>query len=237
MTEKPQSADLFPGPGFRIRTRIERPEPALIERLGAFGTPDVSDAMNRLYTLSRELRNVVGGGRLLGPACTVEVYPGDNLMVHKALDVAQPGDVIVVHAGNAPNGIIGDLIATKAMHRGVAGFVIDGLVRDVDGIRETGLPVFAHGVTPRGPLHRGPGEINFPIACGGTVVQPGDVILGDECGLVVARRESLGMLVERLEARARASADYEAAVRAGDFSNAWVDRLLEAQGCQREGDG
>ncbi len=229
--QKPRSAEIYPGPGFRIRRDITRPDPRSIQRLRAFGTPDVSDLMNRLYTMVPALHNQVNDRTIFGPACTVLVYPGDNLMIHKALDIARPGDVIVVNAGISQNGVLGDLVATKAAHRGIAGFVVDGLIRDIGGIREVGIPVFARGVTPFGPLHRGPGEINYPIACGGVVVNPGDVVLGDENGVVVVRQELLEEMLVRLERHAKTLEQYTQAVRRGEFSNDWVDRLLEAQGC------
>jgi len=160
---------MHPGAGFRVRSEVERPEPDAIAGFSAFETPAISDQMNRLYTMAPAIRNVAGEHmRLVGPACTVKVYPGDNLMVHKALDVAQPGDVIAIDtSASTMTAVLGDLVSTKARHRGVAGFVVDGLIRDLPGIRALGdFPVFARGVTPIGPLHRGPGEINYPVSVG-----------------------------------------------------------------------
>jgi regulator of RNase E activity RraA len=233
MVGKPKSAELHPGPGFRISLDAELPDPAIVTGFGAFETPAISDLMNRLYTMVPDIRPLTDPGlRILGPACTVRVYPGDNLMVHKSLDVARPGDVIVVAAGGSPmNAALGDLISTKARHRGVAGFVVDGFIRDLPAIRALGdFPVFARGVTPIGPLHRGPGEINFPIAAGGVVVNPGDIVVGDLNGVVVVPRDIADELLGRLIDQTAAEADYVAAVARGDFSNAWVDRLLEAGG-------
>jgi regulator of RNase E activity RraA len=230
---KPQSAELNPGPGFRVRYDIERPDPKVVEAFGHFETALVSDMMNRLYTMSAAIHSVTGTeSRLLGPACTVKVFPGDNLMVHKSLDVARPGDVIVVDASSSElNGVIGDLVSTKARHRGVAGFIIDGLVRDISGIASLGdFPVFARGVTPIGPLHRGPGEINFPVSVGGIVVKPGDIVYGAIDGVVVIPREEAEELLARVSSKAEAEAEYEAAVAQGKFSNAWVDHILEEGG-------
>lgn len=233
MVNKPQSAALHPGPGFRIETQVDRPSPETVAGLGEFETPAASDLMNRLYTMAPTIRNLTDDRlKVVGPACTVKVYPGDNLMVHKALDVAQPGDVIVVDtSGSTMTAVLGDLISTKARHRGVAGFVIDGLIRDLGGIRELGdFPVFARGVTPIGPLHRGPGEINCPISAGGVVVHPGDVVVGDLNGVVVVPQKIADDLLARLQAGARKESDYVAAVASGDFSNEWVDRLLLEHG-------
>jgi RraA family protein len=233
-TSKPQSSEIHPGPGFRVRRKITRPNPETLARLRHFPTPDISDLMNRLYTMDPGIKNIVNEERIFAPACTVKVFPGDNLMVHKALDIAQSGDVIVVDAGSSSlNGVLGDLISTKAKHRGVAAFVIDGLLRDIDGVKEVGLPVFARGVTPIGPLHRGPGEINFPVCCGGIVVRPGDVICGDANGVVVVPQEFLEELLTRLERNRQMMHDYEQNVKRGNFSNEWVDETLTKLDCFR----
>jgi regulator of RNase E activity RraA len=237
MVGKPKTAEMHPGPGFRIRDDVERPDSEVVAGFGAFETPAISDLMNRLYTMVPDIHPMTGPGlRILGPACTVRVYPGDNLMVHKSLDIAEPGDVIVVSAGGSPmNAVLGDLVSTKARHRGVAGFVVDGFIRDLPAIRDLGdFPVFARGVTPIGPLHRGPGEINFPIAAGGIVVHPGDIVVGDLNGVVIVPRMIAAELLERLIAQTASEADYVAAIARGDFSTEWVDRLLGESGVEIE---
>ena len=229
MVGKPKTAEMHPGAGFRVRRDITRVPPDTVRGLAAFDSPEISDQMNRLYTMVPSIKNVVDPGmRIVGPACTVKVYPGDNLMVHKALDIAQPGDVVVVDtAGSALTAVLGDLISTKARHRGIAGFVVDGLVRDLPAIQALGdFPVFARGVTPIGPMHRGPGEINFPVSAGGVVVHPGDVVVGDRNGVVVIPRDFADDLLERLRDRTAAEAEYTAAVARGDFNNDWVDAIL-----------
>jgi RraA family protein len=200
---------------------------------GSFETPDISDLLNRLYSVDSEITCLTGNHRrLCGPVCTVKVYPGDNLMVHKVLDVAKPGDIVVIDAnGSRQYAVLGDLISTKAKHRGIAGFVVDGLIRDLPGIQELDFPVFARGTTPIGPLHRGPGEINFPICCGGRVVNPGDVLVADGSGIVVVPRNILSELVDRLERNREANVAYLAAVQRGQFSNDWVDEVLEQHQC------
>ncbi len=198
MAKKPASSEMHPGPGFRIRKTIERPPRELIDQFRQFETPDISDLMNRLYSMSPEIRNLTNEQPIVGPACTVKVFPGDNLMVHKALDIAQPGDILVVDAcGSRTQAISGDLISSKAMHRGIAGFVTDGLVRDLPGIKSVGLPVYARGVTPFGPLHRGPGEINYAVSCGGLVVNPGDIVMADITGIIVIRKEFAREILDR----------------------------------------
>ena len=153
-------------------------------------------------------------------------------MVHKALDIAKPGDIVVVDAGGSrTNAVLGDLVCTKAKHRKLAGFIVDGLIRDLPGIVPLDLPVFARGTTPIGPLHRGPGEINYPISCGGIVVHPGDLIVADAAGIVVIPKDIAAELLERLKGYQESSAAYLAAVRRGEFSNKWVDTLLAEHGC------
>jgi regulator of RNase E activity RraA len=230
---KPKTADMHPGPGFRVRMEIERPSRDTVVGLERFETPAISDMLNRLHTMVPSIKNLTDENlTILGPACTVKSYPGDNLMVHKSLDVARPGDVIVVDASRSPlTAALGDLVSKKARHRGVAGFVVDGVIRDLPEIRGLGdFPVFARGVTPIGPMHRGPGEINYPIAAGGVVVNPGDIIVGDLNGVVVVPRQFADELLQRLVERAAAESAYNDAVASGDFSNAWVDALLEDSG-------
>ncbi len=233
----PASADIFPGVGFRIRRKITRPSCDASEMFKDFELADISDHLNRLYTIDPTIRCLAGNSkRLAGPACTVKVYPGDNLMVHKALDIAKPGDVVVVDArGAKANAVLGDTISMKARHRGIAGFIVDGYIRDVSGIQEMDYPVYARGATIVGPLHRAPGEINYPVCCGGVVVNPGDIIIADNSGVVVVPQSCAEQLrVELLRHNERAAA-YLENVRKGEFSNAWVDQLLASARCEIEG--
>ncbi len=229
---KPKSAEMIPGPGFRVKNEIERPSRALVDMYRNFETTDISDMLNRMYTMSSDIKNFVNDKPLIGPAVTVKLFPGDNMMVHKALDVAQPGDVIVVDtSGSDRNAVFGDLVANKARYRGIGGFVIDGLIRDLPGVRDAGLPVFARGVTPFGPLHRGPGELNYAVSAGGIVVNPGDLIVGDACGVVVVRREFAESTAARLQAHRARMEEYVSNVKRGIFSNDWVDAQLRADKC------
>jgi len=237
MTQKPRSAEMHPGPGFRVKVDFPRLPASFVQLFAQFATPDISDLLNRLYAVDSGIKGLTSGDhQLCGPALTVKVFPGDNLMVHKALDLAQPGDVVVVDArASTMNAVLGDLIATKAKHRGIAGFVIDGLVRDLPGIQELDFPVFARGTTSIGPLHRGPGEIGYPICCGGVVVHPGDIVVADAAGVVFAPQDIAQELIHRLNAYRAANATYLEEVKQGRFNNDWVDRLLDAGGCPIEG--
>jgi regulator of RNase E activity RraA len=162
----------------------------------------------------------------------VRVAAGDNLMVHKAIDIAQPGDVIVVDAAGAlEQAIIGDIMTSHAARRGVAGFVIDGAVRDADELKSRDYPVYARGVTHRGPYKNGPGEIGVPVCIGGMVVQPCDIIVGDGDGIVAVPVAD----AERVLAAAREQKKKEdatlAAIAAGPIDRSWVDKTLKERGC------
>ncbi len=233
-SSKPRSADLHPGPGFRVRVEYPRLDARSCERFLKFEVPDISDALNRLYALDSAIRcQNARPLSLCGSVCTVRVFPGDNLMVHKALEIAKPGDIIVVDAfgERSTNAVLGDLICAKAQHCGIAGFIVDGLVRDMPAIDALNFPVFARGRTAVGPLHRGPGEINYPVSCGGVVVNPGDVVVADEAGIVIVPLAHVEELLQRLEAHREQLASYLAAVMQGDFSNEWVSEMLLASKC------
>lgn len=233
MNKRLRSAALNPGPGFRVRTDFVRLESIVYRQLARFETPDISDMLNRLYAVDSEIRlRSNPEHRLCGPVCTVKVFPGDNLMVHKVLDIAKPGDIVAIDAGGSQmNAVLGDIICTKARHRGIQGFIVDGLIRDLPQIQELDFPVFARGETAIGPLHRGPGEINFPIALGGIVVNPGDVIVADAAGIVAAPQDIVAELIRRLKVHEAGSREYLEAVHRGEFSNAWVDEMLAEQNC------
>jgi RraA family protein len=233
----PKSARIHPGPGFRIRLDFPRPQKVFAELFAGLEVADISDHLNRLYAMNTSIRCLSGfGRRLIGPAFTVKVYPGDNLMVHKALDIARPGDVIVIDAGaSRMNAILGDMISTKAKHRGIAGFIADGYVRDIEAIQALDFPVYGLGTTPIGPLHRGPGEINFPISCGGIVVNPGDLVIADAGGCVVVPFAYIDEIHRRVMEYEANAEEYRQKVRSGQFSNAWVNDILEAAECAIEG--
>ncbi|MEV0612766.1 methyltransferase [Nonomuraea sp. NPDC050404] len=157
-----------------------------LSRLAALPTANIGDAMERLGVLDSRIRAVWPGARVAGRAFTVWTRSGDNALIHQALDTVGPGDVIVVNGGgDESRALIGELIGQRAKNKGVAGFVIDGAVRDAEGLGEMGLPVFARAVTPAGPYKNGPGHLGRTIAVGGVAVAPGDLILGDADGVVV----------------------------------------------------
>lgn len=185
------------------------------ERLSGLAASAVVDSMDRLGSPDAGISPAWAGARLAGPALTVLTAAGDNRIVHAALDVVQPGEVVVINGfGDTTRALIGDLIAERARSLGVAGFVIDGCVRDVDAIREIGLPVFARGVTPAGPYKNGPGVIGGPVAIGGVAVQTGDVVLADADGVVFIPRAQLETTTGLAEQKLAHEAAKRASIRA-----------------------
>ncbi len=176
-----------------VISEIERPDPEVVAGFARHDVAKIGDAMARQGLVDHRIKPVRAGMRVLGPAVTVLTRPGDALYVAHAADVAQPGDVIVIDAGGFDDlSVIGDRIAYYMMKiRSVAGIVVDGAVRDVAGIRELGLPTFCKGVTARLSGSQGPGAINVPIVCGGVVVNPGDLVVGDDDGVVIVPRDDV----------------------------------------------
>jgi RraA family protein len=220
--------------GFRILPMPARPSRELVAALAEMVTPHLSDNMSRLQGAAAAIRPMHGGSaKLAGPAFTVRVPAGDNLMVHKAIDSAAPGDVIVVDAaGVLEQAIIGDIMTSLAAKRGVAGFVIDGAIRDAAELAARPYPVYARGVTHRGPYKNGPGEINVPVSIGGMVVRPGDIIVGDGDGVVaVPQADAEGVLTAAREQKKKEEASL-AAIAAGTIDRKWVDASLREKGCK-----
>jgi regulator of RNase E activity RraA len=184
-----------------INERIERPSKDVVAAFAPHDTAKVGDAMGRYGVMDFEIKPIATGMRILGPAVTVLTRPGDALYVARAADIAQAGDVIVIDSGGYKDvSIIGERIAYYMQEkRGINGIVIDGAVRDVRGIRELGFPTFAKAITPRIFGSQGPGAINVPISCGGVPVNPGDLILGDDDGVVVVPRSDLERVLKLTE--------------------------------------
>jgi RraA family protein len=196
---------------------------------------NVSDCMSRLFGGGARLRPMHSGLPMSGPALTVRTRPGDNLMIHKALQMAAPGDIIVVDAGgDLSNAVIGDLMVGVAIQRGLGGFVINGAIRDARAVREGDLPIFAAGVTHRGSYKNGPGEINVPIAIDGMVIEPGDLIIGDDDGVLCVPFDHVQSVLDEARKKADAEAVKAKAIAAGQFDTAWIDATLNRLGCQIE---
>ena len=221
--------------GLRILQRRRAVDLDLARQFLDVPVANVSDCMSRMTAGGARLRPMHAGGRMAGPALTIKTRPGDNLMIHKALQLAKPGDVIVVDGGgDLTNALVGEIMVGDAAKQGLGGFVMNGAIRDAGALRAGSFPVFAAGVTHRGPYKDGPGEINVPIAIDGMVIEPGDLVIGDEDGLLCVPFDD----VERLLAAARQKQVVEdkmvADIQAGCFDRAWVDETLARLNCYVE---
>lgn len=200
-----------------VNEAIQRPDPALVERFRKHDTAKVGDAMAAQGIMQHEIKPLVAGWRVLGPAVTVLTRPGDALFIQKVADVAQPGDVIVVDAGGyLEAAVIGERIGYYMHSRGIRGIVVDGAVRDKAGLVEIGFPAFAKAVTPRIFGTQGPGAINVPIQCGGVPVSPGDLILGDDDGVVVVPRTDVARVADLADQHLAGELERLGRVQAGD---------------------
>lgn len=228
----PPATPLWPT-GYQMAPRVGTLPQSLVDAFRTVPAAHASDVMGR-HTGSVGLRAYHSDLTLsmCGRAITVRIRPGDNLMVHAAMLLAEPGDVIVIDGGgDIATAVIGGLMRTTAIARELGGFVIDGALRDVAEWAEGGLPVYARGHTHRGPSKDGPGEVNVPIACAGLSVQPGDLVLGDADGVVIIPTAE----AERILPLCHAHADKEAKIRAnnatGTLDHARFNELLHKKGC------
>jgi RraA family protein len=219
-------------PGHRDNPSAPSLPAEIVRQFGKVAVAVASDNLNRLHG-TRALRPYHPGRRLIGTAVTVKTRPGDNMTLHKAFARLRPGDVLVVDGGgDLQQGLVGEIMMSRAQAMGVAGFVIDGAIRDVGALEALDFPCFARGVTHRGPYKSGPGEINVPVAIDGMVVMPGDVVLGDEDGLLAFDRavaSELLALVRKQEAR---EADALKAIAEGRLENPYIGVPATAEGSQ-----
>jgi regulator of RNase E activity RraA len=220
--------------GFSIAPIGRRVSPDVVRKFKPLPVANISDCMSRLTAGGPRLRPYHAGGVLAGPAFTVKTRPGDNLMVHKALDIASPGDVVVVDAGgDLTNSIVGEIMISYAINRGIAGIVINGSIRDSDALRGLDFPVFAAGVTHRGPYKSGPGEIGRTIAIDGMVIEPGDLVIGDGDGLLCIAYDEVEEIYQAASAKKKAEDKILADLKAGgSMDRAWVDAALKQLGCK-----
>ncbi len=219
--------------GFKVSQRKRQVSADTVARFAKLPVANVSDSMSRLTAGGAGLRPMHGGGVLAGPALTVKAPPGDNLMLHKAIALAQPGDVIVMDAGgDLTNALMGEMMLMQATARGVAGVVINGAIRDAAYIRAQHVPVFAAGVTHRGPYKNGPGEINVPIAIGGMVIEPGDLVIGDDDGVLCVPFDQTEAVFKAATAKFDSEQRQIANIQAGTHDASWVDKQLRDLKCE-----
>lgn len=198
------------------KSDFERPPSNLIESFRALGTATLYEAMGQKGAMSFAIKPLYPGMRTCGPAFTVAGKAGDNLMLHYALSLIQAHDVMVVDGeGFTEVSLWGDIMTTAAQARGAVGLVVDGCVRDASTIQEMGFPVFARGTNMRGPGKRLGGAVSVPIICAGAAVRPGDIVVGDDDGVVVVPREDAARVLDNARARDAAEEEKRRQLRAG----------------------
>jgi len=182
---------------YEINKSYNRPNPELIQQLSKFSSPIIGDAMGRYGCMESYIKPLDDSMHIFGPAFTVQTYRADNLLCHLAIEMAEPGDVLVIDAcGFTETGLWGELMTIMAQKRGIAGIVINGAVRDKLAIIESGFPVFAKAISPMGGFKASPGSLNIPIACAGVKVLPGDIIIGDADGVAVVPNQKAYMVLQ-----------------------------------------
>ncbi|OZI34872.1 methyltransferase [Bordetella genomosp. 10] len=221
--------------GFQVLKRKRAVDAETTAKFAAVPVANISDSMHRIVAGGPRLRPLHKGGVLAGPALTVKVRPGDNLMVHMALNLGVEGDVIVVDAGgDLTNAIIGERMIAYCVAKKFAGIVINGAVRDLAWIREHDFPVYAAGITHRGPYKDGPGEINVPVAFDGLVIEPGDLVVGDDDGLLCIPYDATKDVLVKAQAKHKQESDTFADIGKGDNNRAYYEKQLRDKGCYFE---
>lgn len=219
--------------GMRIYTKITRPSPETIEMFRGLPVANIADCMGRISCIDQAIQplNYVP---LIGCAFTVKVPCGDNLLLHKAIEMAQAGDVIVVNGfGCMERSLCGGLMMETARQKGIRGFIIDGCVRDLDDIRNfDNFSCYARGLQPNGPFKNGPGEINVPIAVGSQVVMPGDIIVGDSDGVVVISPQDAVIIAEAAHKVFKAEEQKMLNYSHGKVNRDWLYSALENKNCE-----
>ncbi len=224
---------------------VERADPAVVDGLAPMGSATVHEAIGRRGFLGPDIRPIQAGTRIAGAAVTALCHPGDNLMIHAAMETCQPGDILVV-AVSAPSahGFFGDLLATSAQARGVRGLVVDAGVRDTAELRAMGFPAWSRHVSCQGTVKATPGSVNVPVVLGGQVVHPGDVVCADDDGVAVVARSEAGWALEMCRQRVAKEKEARARLAAGelgldmyglrrqlvDMGVDWVDTLDDPEG-------
>jgi regulator of RNase E activity RraA len=201
---------------FEMNANVERPPDDLVAEFIKLPTASLSDAMVNLHTMDSGIRMMVPGQRLCGTAVTVATRAGDFLAILKGLQLAQKGDVLIIdNQSHSDTACWGEIVSTEAQVKGVHGIVVDGLVRDIEGIRSLGFPVFARGTTPRVTGRDNLGEVNVVVQCGGVAVTPGDIVVGDEDGVVVVPARKAREVLHNARAILRFEVEFIRKIKAG----------------------
>lgn len=197
---------------------IERATPDVVAALGEAGVATVHEAADQTGLLGADLRPIQEGARVAGPAVTVSCAPGDNIMIHAAMEVIEDGDVLVV-ATTSPSthGMFGELLATSAMRRGCRGLIIDAGVRDVADLRRMGFPVWSRAINALGTTKAAPGSVNMPVVCAGGAVSPGDVVIADDDGVMIVPRQRAADVLAATRQRLHREEEVRARLRSGEL--------------------
>ncbi len=202
----------------RVVYNFERADAAVVERLGAYGVATVHEAQGRSGLMHPYMRPIYPGARVAGTAVTVLAHPGDNMMIHAALDTVRPGDVLVVAlSADCTDGFFGDLLAVSCQAHGVRGLVIDAGVRDTRDLTEMEFPVWSRAVHSKGTVKETPGSVNVDVVCAGASVRPGDAVIGDADGVCVVRREDAAAAADAAGARIDKEEAKRARLKAGEL--------------------
>jgi 4-hydroxy-4-methyl-2-oxoglutarate aldolase len=202
----------------KIVRKISRPDPEAVKILGELGVATVHEAQGRTGLMKPYMRPIYPSAKVAGPAVTVLCQSGDNLMIHAAVAVCQPGDVLVVTTGSdSTDGMFGDLLATSLMAHGVLGLIIDAGVRDVSELTAMDFPVWSRAISAQGTVKATPGSVNVPIVCAGAGIKPGDVIVGDMDGVVVVPRERAAEVAKASQARVAKEEKNRHSLRSGEL--------------------
>lgn len=217
--------------GFRIETNNRRVSNEVMEQYAAISTTIIGDALGRFHTMTSIRHYNKPGTRMVGSALTVRTIVGDNLMIHKAIDLGQPGDVIIVEGGgDLGRALLGEIMSKIGQKKGISGYVVDGAIRDAEAIKEMEFPVFAKGVNPAGPYKEGPGQINVGITCAGASVNPGDLIVGDDDGVVVIPYELVSETLLEAQKICAKEAEMLMQIESGTLDRSWINQTLENKG-------
>ncbi len=216
---------------------FERVSPELVEEAAQFQAAIFADVAGRRGTMHGRIRALRPNMKVAGPALTVEVRPGDNLMIHAAIALAKPGDVLVIDGkGDQTSALMGTIMMTACRQLGIAGVIMDGAVRDSLEIEEMGYPVFSVGTNPNGPTKNIGGRIGHPVSCGGATVHAGDFVLADADGIVVVERSKLAGLIPACHKKVADEAKRIDQIKQGNTAASWLASSLRAAGVLKEGE-
>ena len=212
----------------RIVLDFERPSKELLEKFKELPVATLDDSMNRMSAMDSGI-HAYSKGKLAGPAFTIKVPYGDNLMLHKSVDMIKPGDILVIQCENSLNrAIFGSLLVNNLKEKGARGIIVDGAIRDSEEISQIeGIPVYARCTSPNGPWKNGPGEINTTIAVGGQIVRPGDIVCADQDGIVVVPQEYAKEIAAETKEKEEGEKVVLAQMLAGKFERPWVEQAME----------